>query len=194
MALELQQGFLEITSILSLLQLLYEVKYENCPYPFLSFFFLNSESGRNLNIYVKNCFLVIKYKVFVAGLHIYAFLSLSLVLLQVHPTQEDIEIHTTTQQCVSQHYTSWIVGMIIFKGIFLLFGVFLAWETRNVNYAELNDSKNIGVAVYNIFLFSGLSITAEFVLSNLEAKRIFNNSLIYLCTTMALGLVFIPKV
>ncbi|XP_068719993.1 gamma-aminobutyric acid type B receptor subunit 2-like [Montipora capricornis] len=116
------------------------------------------------------------------------------ISIKVDPTQEDIEIHTTTQQCVSQHYTSWIVGMIIFKGIFLLFGVFLAWETRNVNYAELNDSKNIGVAVYNIFLFSGLSITAEFVLSNLEAKRIFNNSLIYLCTTMALGLVFIPKI
>lgn len=83
---------------------------------------------------------------------------------------------------------------MVFKGILLLFGVFLAWETRNVHYAELNDSKNIGVAVYNILLFSGLNITAEFVLSDLMAKRIFNNCLIYLCTTMVLGLVFLPKV
>ena len=87
-----------------------------------------------------------------------------------------------------------MLGIIVYKGILLLFGVFLAWETRNVHFAELNDSKNIGVAVYNILLFSGLSITAEFVLSDLMAKRIFNNSLIYLCTTMVLALVFVPKV
>lgn len=112
----------------------------------------------------------------------------------MNPNQEDIEIHTTTQQCVSNYYSSWIIGLILFKGALLLFGVFLAWETRNVHYAELNDSRNIGVAVYNILLFSGVSITAEFVLSDLMAKRIFNNSVIYLCATMVLGLVFIPKV
>lgn len=97
-------------------------------------------------------------------------------------------------QCVSKHYKNWVLGIMIYKGILLLFGVFLAWETRNVHYAELNDSKNIGVAVYNILLFSVLSITTEFVLSNFLAKRIFNNSLIFVCTTMVLGLVFLPKV
>lgn len=97
-------------------------------------------------------------------------------------------------QCVSEHYPSWVLGIMIYKGILLLFGVFLAWETRKVHYAELNDSKNIGVAVYNILLFSVLSITTEFVLSNFLAKRIFNNSLIFVCTTLVLGLVFLPKV
>lgn len=120
--------------------------------------------------------------------------SLLLNFRQVHPKNEDIEIHTTTQQCVSNHYSAWMLGIIVYKGILLLFGVFLAWETRNVHFAELNDSRNIGVAVYNILLFSGLSITAEYVLSDLMAKRIFNNSLIYLCTTMVLALVFVPKV
>lgn len=112
----------------------------------------------------------------------------------MHPDDEDIHIHITIHQCDSTHYSKWFLGILIYKGILLLFGVFLAWETRNVHYAELNDSKNIGVAVYNILLFSGLSITAEFVLSNYNAKRIFNNSLIHLCTTMVLGLVFLPKV
>ncbi|XP_067042004.1 gamma-aminobutyric acid type B receptor subunit 2-like isoform X2 [Acropora muricata] len=121
-------------------------------------------------------------------------MQLRTVEISVNPNQEDIEIHTTTQQCVSNYYSSWIIGLILFKGALLLFGVFLAWETRNVHYAELNDSRNIGVAVYNILLFSGVSITAEFVLSDLMAKRIFNNSVIYLCATMVLGLVFIPKI
>lgn len=97
-------------------------------------------------------------------------------------------------QCVSEHYSQWVLGIMTYKGILLLFGVFLAWETRNVHYAELNDSKNIGVAVYNILLFSVLSITTEFVLSNFLAKRIFNNSVILLCTTLVLCLVFLPKV
>ncbi|XP_066017457.1 gamma-aminobutyric acid type B receptor subunit 2 [Pocillopora verrucosa] len=113
---------------------------------------------------------------------------------KMHPDDEDIHIHITIHQCDSTHYSKWFLGILIYKGILLLFGVFLAWETRNVHYAELNDSKNIGVAVYNILLFSGLSITAEFVLSNYNAKRIFNNSLIHLCTTMVLGLVFLPKI
>ena len=112
----------------------------------------------------------------------------------MHPDDEDIHILITIHQCDSTHYSKWFLGILIYKGILLLFGVFLAWETRNVHYAELNDSKNIGVAVYNILLFSGLSITAEFVLSNYNAKRIFNNSLIHLCTTMVLVLVFLPKV
>lgn len=97
-------------------------------------------------------------------------------------------------QCVSEHYSQWVLGIMIYKGILLLFGVFLAWETRNVHYAELNDSKNIGVAVYNILLFSVVSITTEFVLSNFLAKRIFNNSVILVCTTLVLCLVFLTKV
>ncbi|XP_078371637.1 gamma-aminobutyric acid type B receptor subunit 2-like [Oculina patagonica] len=113
---------------------------------------------------------------------------------ELQADNEDINIHVVNHQCVSKHYNHWVLGIMIYKGILLLFGVFLAWETRNVHYAELNDSKNIGVAVYNILLFSVLSITTEFVLSNFLAKRIFNNSLIFVCTTMVLGLVFLPKI
>ena len=34
-----------------------------------------------------------------------------------------------------------------FKGILLLFGLFLAWETRKVEIATLNDSRYIGKSV-----------------------------------------------
>ena len=34
--------------------------------------------------------------------------------------------------------------MFGFKGILLLFGLFLAWETRKVEIATLNDSRYIG--------------------------------------------------
>jgi 7 transmembrane sweet-taste receptor of 3 GCPR. len=34
--------------------------------------------------------------------------------------------------------------MYCYKGFLLIFGLFLAWETRNVKVAVLNDSKYIG--------------------------------------------------
>lgn len=113
---------------------------------------------------------------------------------ELQPDDEDINIITMNHQCISAHYSQWVLGIMIYKGILLLFGAFLAWETRNVHYAELNDSKNIGVAVYNILLFSVVSLTTEFVLSNFLAKRIFNNSVILVCTTLVLCLVFLPKI
>jgi gamma-aminobutyric acid type B receptor len=33
-----------------------------------------------------------------------------------------------------------------------VFGAFLAWETRNVQIPALNDSKYVGMSVYNVFI------------------------------------------
>ena len=41
-----------------------------------------------------------------------------------------------------------------YQGLLLLFGIFLAWETRNVTIPTLNDSKNIRASVSNVFLLS----------------------------------------
>lgn len=35
----------------------------------------------------------------------------------------------------------WTAALYVYKGLFLLFGVFLAWDTRHVRIAALNDSK-----------------------------------------------------
>ena len=41
-----------------------------------------------------------------------------------------------------------------YQGLLLLFGIFLAWETRNVTIPTLNDSKYIGTSVSNVFVLS----------------------------------------
>ena len=38
----------------------------------------------------------------------------------------------------------WLGLIYGFKGVLLLFGLFLAWETRNVKIAALNDSQHVG--------------------------------------------------
>lgn len=43
------------------------------------------------------------------------------------------------------------VGIIFaYKGLFLIFGLFLAYETRNVKIRELNDSRFVGMSIYNV--------------------------------------------
>ena len=35
----------------------------------------------------------------------------------------------------------WLGAMLVYKGLLLLFGLFLAWETRHIQVQALNDSK-----------------------------------------------------
>ena len=79
------------------------------------------------------------------------------------------------------------------KGILLIFGVFLAWETRNVHYPSLNDSKSIGLAVYNMFMFSCLAIVVGFVVYP-PLETLVQRSIVFVAATSTVALLFIPKI
>eukprot|EP00795_Rhopilema_esculentum_P013109 gene13109-3896_t len=85
---------------------------------------------------------------------------------------------------------------IAYKGILLFFGLFLAWETRHVEVPALNDSKFIGMAVYNVAAISAIGVTCTYALSDAasnEASYTIVCLCIILCTTVTLCLVFLPK-
>lgn len=46
--------------------------------------------------------------------------------------------------CEVNHIAIWLGLLYSYKGILLLFGLFLAWETRTVKIPVLNDSQHIG--------------------------------------------------
>ena len=46
--------------------------------------------------------------------------------------------------CAMNSSVVWLLLVYGFKGILLIFGLFLAWETRKVKIAALNDSHHIG--------------------------------------------------
>ena len=46
--------------------------------------------------------------------------------------------------CEVNNIAVWLGLLYSYKGILLLFGLFLAWETRNINIPALNDSQHIG--------------------------------------------------
>ena len=74
-------------------------------------------------------------------------------------------------------------------------GAFLAWETRAVQIPALNDSKYVGMAIYNVAVMCVLGVAVSFVLRDeLNASFVLIAIFIIFCTTGTLCLVFVPKV
>ncbi|XP_070533385.1 gamma-aminobutyric acid type B receptor subunit 2-like [Ptychodera flava] len=104
---------------------------------------------------------------------------------------------TVTQvfQCSSAFYWWWSGALLVQKGLLLLFGCFLSYEIRNITVEGLNDSRLIGISIYNIFLSSVIGITLQLVLEdNTTVKFILISALTVLCFTSTLCMMFIPKV
>ena len=76
-----------------------------------------------------------------------------------------------------------------------MFGCFLAWETRHVSIPALNDSKYIGMSVYNSVMMCIIGAPLTHFLSDKQdiAFTIISIFIIF-CTTATLCLVFLPKV
>lgn len=76
-----------------------------------------------------------------------------------------------------------------------MFGAFLAWETRHVSIPALNDSKHIGLSVYNVLIMCIMGAAIALVLSDhKDAVFVLIAGFIIFCTTGTLCLVFVPKV
>ncbi|XP_050425730.1 gamma-aminobutyric acid type B receptor subunit 2 [Adelges cooleyi] len=112
-----------------------------------------------------------------------------------HPHNDDIVIVPCNEYCQSDHMTVFLAGIYIYKGSLMVFGAFLAWETRHVSIPALNDSKYVGMSVYNVVLMCVAGAAISFVLSDQQdASFIIISVFILFCSTATLFLVFIPKI
>lgn len=97
--------------------------------------------------------------------------------------------------CRSHHTQSWLGALYAYKGLLLIVGVYMAWETRHVKIPALNDSQYIGVSVYSVVITSAIVV----VLANLIADQVTLafvtiTALILTSTTATLSLLFVPKI
>ncbi|KRZ84517.1 Gamma-aminobutyric acid type B receptor subunit 2 [Trichinella sp. T8] len=115
------------------------------------------------------------------------------------PTEKDersnLLIKPTIEYCKTDYTVVFQALLYGYKGIFLVLGCFLAWETRNVNVPALNDSKYIGMSVYNVVLVCGVGVAISFILQDqINECYIIISMFIIFCTTITLALVFVPKI
>ncbi|KAG8222160.1 hypothetical protein J437_LFUL000741, partial [Ladona fulva] len=111
-----------------------------------------------------------------------------------HPSSEDILIIPENEYCQSGNMTVFVGSIYAYKGLLLIFGAFLAWETRYVSIPALNDSRLVGLSVYNCVIFCIAGAAVSFVLSDhQDASFLIVSIFILFCTTGTLCLVFVPK-
>ena len=99
------------------------------------------------------------------------------------------------EYCDCQHKAIWFGVLFATKGLLLLFGVFLAWETRQVKIPALNDSRYVGMSVYNVVILSVVGVPAALMIEYAQdASFALTAFFVIFSTTVTLCLVFVPKV
>ncbi|XP_060821686.1 uncharacterized protein LOC132910175 isoform X3 [Bombus pascuorum] len=114
--------------------------------------------------------------------------------LEISPQDRSVVYQPQVEVCRSQHTNSWLGALYIYKGLLLIVGVYMAWETRHVKIPALNDSQYIGMSVYFVVITSGIVV----VLANLMSDRatlafVTITALILASTTATLALLFLPQ-
>ncbi|ELT87875.1 hypothetical protein CAPTEDRAFT_222380 [Capitella teleta] len=114
---------------------------------------------------------------------------------RIDPREMDVEILPVMEFCISRHMTIWLISIYVYKGLLLVFGCFLAWETRQVSIAALNDSKYIGMSVYNVVIMCVSGVPVTFIIKDRpDAAYLIIALFITFSTTITLCLVFMPKI
>ncbi|KAK8763307.1 hypothetical protein V5799_034087 [Amblyomma americanum] len=90
----------------------------------------------------------------------------------------------------------WLGALYIYKGLLLVVGCYMAWETRQVQIPALNDSQYIGMSVYNAVITSALVVALANVISTERYTLTYAlvGTLIFVSTTTTLCLLFLPKI
>ena len=101
---------------------------------------------------------------------------------------------TKVEVCQSLHTKSWLSILYAYKGLLLVVGVYMAWETRQVKISALNDSQYIGFSVYGAVITSfSVVVLANLLSEQVTLAFIIITSIILTSTTATLCLVFLPK-
>ena len=108
---------------------------------------------------------------------------------------QDGDLPVIVSVCTSDESLKWLIALFIYKGIILMFGVFVAFETRKVKIVSLNESRFIGMSVYGAVIVSVALTPIGFLLENFpDAQYAILGIMILASITIILILVFVTKV
>ncbi|RWS26614.1 gamma-aminobutyric acid type B receptor subunit 1-like protein, partial [Leptotrombidium deliense] len=116
---------------------------------------------------------------------------------------EDIEIEPQLEHCDAN--LIWYGIVYCYKGLILIFGLFLSYETRSIKVKQMNDSRLVGMSIYNVVVRTSVTnrrrilcmITGpvSLVISNqTDAHFAFIAFTIIFCCFISMALIFTPKV
>ncbi|KAL3095470.1 hypothetical protein niasHT_026899 [Heterodera trifolii] len=108
---------------------------------------------------------------------------------------EDVMLMPILELCQSNRHEMWTVIVLGHKGLLLLLGLFLAYETRQLKPRYLSDLRSTILSVCNVGVLCLLTgpIIAFFLRNQPNPFFGFVSVTVLTCLFVSLGLVFVPK-
>ncbi|XP_076653865.1 gamma-aminobutyric acid type B receptor subunit 1 isoform X2 [Halictus rubicundus] len=107
---------------------------------------------------------------------------------------DDARIRPELEHCESAHNNVWLGLVYSYKGIILVFGLFLAYETRSIKVKQINDSRYVGMSIYNVVVLCLITAPVTMVIaSQQDASFAFVALAIIFCCFLSMALIFVPK-
>lgn len=76
-----------------------------------------------------------------------------------------------------------------------MFGLFLSYETRSIKVKQINDSRYVGMSIYNVVILCLITAPVTMVIaSQQDASFAFVSLAIIFCCFLSMALIFVPKV
>ncbi|KNC24020.1 hypothetical protein FF38_00223 [Lucilia cuprina] len=110
-------------------------------------------------------------------------------------TTDDIKIRPELEHCESEKNSMWLGLVYGYKGLILVFGLFLAYETRSIKVKQINDSRYVGMSIYNVVVLCLITAPVGMVIaSQQDASFAFVALAVIFCCFLSMLLIFVPKV
>nr|QAB04952.1 GABAB-R1-d [Nematostella vectensis] len=107
----------------------------------------------------------------------------------------DVMVTPFYESCHSKHSTTWLYIIMGYKGLILLVGCFISWETRKVKVRALNDSRFVGMSVYNIVLAVVIGGPLTLLIGgDRDSFVALYSFFVFFPTSISLCLLFVPKI
>uniref|UniRef100_A0A8C4ND84 Gamma-aminobutyric acid (GABA) B receptor, 1b n=1 Tax=Eptatretus burgeri TaxID=7764 RepID=A0A8C4ND84_EPTBU len=107
---------------------------------------------------------------------------------------EDILIIPQLEHCSSRKHITWLGILFAYKGLLLLLGIFLAYETKGVASDKINDHRAVGMAIYNVAVLCMITAPVTLILSKQHDASFAFAALAIVCSSyITLVVLFVPK-
>ncbi|XP_032940123.1 gamma-aminobutyric acid type B receptor subunit 1-like isoform X1 [Catharus ustulatus] len=106
----------------------------------------------------------------------------------------DVSILPQLEHCSSTKMNTWLGIFYGFKGLLLLLGIFLAYETKSVSTEKINDHRAVGMAIYNVAVLCLITAPVTLILSSQQdAAFAFAALAVVFSSYITLVVLFVPK-
>uniref|UniRef100_A0A8C5FMW1 Gamma-aminobutyric acid (GABA) B receptor, 1a n=1 Tax=Gadus morhua TaxID=8049 RepID=A0A8C5FMW1_GADMO len=106
----------------------------------------------------------------------------------------DVLIQPLLEHCSSEKMNTWLGVVYGYKGLLLLLGIFLAYETKSVSTEKINDHRAVGMAIYNVAVLCMITAPITMILSSQQdASFAFASMATVFSSYITLVVLFVPK-